>query len=1283
MSWQTFRLRALWCWHQLLTLALALVVMVAVMVGVSRQLLPMADHYRPQVEAALSQRLGLPVKLERLEGAADGVQLRLRLVQMELRDPATPAKVLLSIPEVELRPALWQMLRHGELRFDVRMRGLNIHLDQLPGGRLQLRELAGLARRGGGTAARTLSFALRQPALALSESRIGLALQNFPEISLGSVDIVNRNDGNRHRLRGRVQLPGVSEELAVQLDLDGNPLHWEQSRLRAWLRLPVMDWEPWLPALPSSGPGLRRLRGGGSYWLDFNSGRLVRLQARVDWREVLLEGPQGRHRLRDMQGELAWQRSPQGWQLAGQGLQGVVDDLAWPLPQLALRKAGDKLTVALARSNLGNAAKLLGTLALPEALAGWLREAAPSGELVGLRADLTAAPAGAWQLRRLDAEGRWLGARAVGRFPGGHNLAGWLRWTPDQAWLGLDSRVAQLFLPDILREPVAVRDLRGRLRLMREGRGWRLDSDRLQLVNPDLKAAGVLSVSLPGAGGGAPRLSLLGGVADARLASAWRYIPWHSASDARLAWLRQGLKAGTVRRGEFAFEGPLPASETDPARLLLKLELERGRVDYAPGWPELRDLQAAVTLDGRRLAIAASDVRMLEGSRGEAISAAIPDLRAPVLQLSATLASNGPDLMRLFRESPLKARVPGLTDVLALEGPVAGRLELALPLQGGGAPEVSIVAQLRDNLLLLPQARLAASDLRGEIRYSTAGGLQAERIEAQLLEAPVRAAIQTRRNEMVVSLAGTAGVPALRRWLGSSLLEVASGSTPYQARVILPAGASPRLQLDASLAGLRLNLPAPLGKAAKDAVPLRYQTSLGGREQRARLQYGQRLSGGLLWEGNRLDRALLRLDSRTPDWPRQPGLEIEGRLPRLDLGEWKPWLAHFRRPAAAATVAARGETPLPALTRLDLETRELVAEGWRLRNARVGLVRDPAAWRLFLDSDELNGRAQLPDDARKEIVVEFARLQWPLPTVAAAPAAAAGLNPVAGLGNRPLAVRGEGLRLAAWPNLGALAVSARLLPMPYGLRVESIGLRSPMLDFDGRLDWQWRGGVNTRLRGKAGSANIAGLLAALGYAPSLVSRRAGADLDLTWRGAPDSPVLSALDGQLGITLEAGRLLNVSTGASVSRVFGWFDLDNLRRRFKGDFSDVLRRGLSFDRLSLAGPLQAGIMEPAVFQVAGATLNATGQGRLDLPQQRMDQHLTVTIPVSSAVPLAAVVVAGPVVGGAVAAAQKAFRKQLNQATQLHYRISGDWNDPAVQRLSTAAKPAPVDAVAREAE
>jgi uncharacterized protein (TIGR02099 family) len=801
----------------------------------------------------------------------------------------------------------------------------------------------------------------------------------------------------------------------------------------------------------------------------------------------------------------------------------------------------------------------------------------------------------------------------------------------------------------------------------------------------------VLSLALPGPDAGLPRLSLLGSMTGARAASTWRYVPWHSASDHTLEWLRQSLLGGTVRRGDFVFEGPVRGSDNDPTRLLMRFELEKGRVDYAPGWPELRDLDAVVTLDGRRLDIAASQARLLGGSQGLGIRASIADLRTPVLQVSVPLTTNGPDLMRLFRDTPLKAHVPGLTEVLSLQGPVSGHLDLTLPLRGGAA-DVSAVAQLHDNLLDLPSARLTASELRGEIRYSTAAGLQAERLDGHLLEAPMQAVIQTlpgRRGEIVVNLGGTAGVPALRRWLGSSLLDVASGSTPYQARISIPAGAAPRLQLDTSLAGMRINLPAPLGKAAKDAVPLRYQTTLGGKEQMARLQYGQRLTGGLVWNGNRLDRALLRLDSSHAAWPQHPGIEIEGRVARLDLGEWKSWIERFRRPEAPVTVAARGQTPLPGLTRLSLEAREFIAEGWRLRNARVGLHRDAMAWRLAVDSDELSGRALVPDDAGRDISIDVSRLQWPLSSVGGK-AQAAGLNPVAGLGNRPLSVKGEGVRLAAWPNLGVLGMNARLLPSPYGLRVENIELRSALLDFTGRLDWQWRGGVNTRLRGKAGSANVGGLLAAFGYAPNLVSRRASADLDLAWRGAPDAPAAGGLDGQLAIVLEQGQLLNVGTSASVSRIFGWFDLDNLRRRFKGDFSDVLKRGLAFDRISLQGPLQAGVMQPASFHVTGPTLQATGQGRLDLPHKKMDQMFTVTIPVSSAVPLAAVVVAGPVVGGAVAAAQKAFRKQINKVTELHYRISGDWNNPKVERLGSnrlavPSLPAgsPYGAVAREEE
>lgn len=1269
MNRQDLRLCALWCGRQLLTLGLVLLVLVAALVGLSRQLLPLADDYRSELEAALSARLGLPVTLQRLEGRMEGAQLRLRLVQLELHDPRNH-NVLLAVPEAELRPAIWQSLWQGELRVDLRLRGLAVHIDQQPDGRLQLRELSGVTRSAGGSGARTLGLVLRQPALSLRDSRVSLSLQALPAISLEQVNLLNRNDGSRHQLAGRARLAG-SEELALQMDYRGDPLQWQQGQLRLWIQAPVLDLTPWLPAVAGRGLDIRRLQAGGSYWLDFQQGRLMSARAQLDWRELALQRGEVRHRLSNLRGLLGWQRHGSGWELAVQQLQGHLDGHGWPLPQLAIRSASGAMSVAVAHARIDGVRQLLEPLPVPAVLRTWLREAAPAGHISRLRADLAARPEGGWRLQRLDAEGRQLSVRSNGRLPGGHGLAGWLRWTPERAWAGLDSRGVGLTLPRLLREPLMLSGLQGQLRLTREGAGWRLDSDRVQLSNTDLKATGVVSLSLlPGT---SPRLSLLGSLRDGRVASAWRYLPDRPGSERLADWLRSNLRGGRVPRGDIVYEGALrPDPDTDPARLLMRFAVQQGRLDYAPDWPGLRELDATVVLDGSRLEVAGSRARLLDDSQAGEVRALIADLREPELQVAAELTSTGADINRLFAESRLQTLAPGLSDVLALEGPLSGQISLSLPLRGGPA-QVAVAARLQDNLLRLKPAGLIASRLQGELHYSTASGLRASRLEAQLLEAPVQADIQTTaRHETIVNLVGTASVPALRRWLASSLLDMASGSAAYQARVSIPRGAAPHLQLESSLVGLRLRVPAPLGKAAQEPVPLRYHSSLGGKEQMARLQYGQRLSAGLVWQGARLDRALLRLDSTAAAWPLRSGLEIEGRLARLDLGEWRPWLQRFQQPAQRATVSARGEASMPSLNRLELEAGELLAEGWRISNARLAMGRATAGWQLAVDSHELAGMAQLPDAPGSEINLSFSRLQWPLPLAGTGGAGAgtgkAGLAPVSGLGNRPLQIQGEGLRLQAWPGLGSLAVRARLLPIPYGLRVDDLALRSPLLNFNGKMDWQWRGGAYTYLRGQAASGNVAGLLAALGQPPEVVSRRAEADFDLAWRGAPDKAALAALEGQVKLTLEEGRLLNVGTGATVSRIFGWFDLDNLQRRLRGDFADVTRRGLAFDRISLEGPLMAGVMQPATLAVSGPTLQVQGQGMMDLGRRKLDQRFAVTIPVSSAVPLAAVMMAGPVVGGAVAAAHMAFDKQIDKATQLNYHVSGDWTRPRVERLGS---------------
>lgn len=1294
MNWQTFRLRALWCWHHLLVLALIVLVAVAVVVGVARQFLPELDSYRPRLETELSARMGLPVRLAGLEGTWEGFGLRLQLHDLQLRDPAAPDRVLMRIPEVELRPALWQSLRHREPRVDVRLSGLDIHFDQLDDGSMRLRELSTVAGSDPAAAEQALRFALRQPALVVNSSRVGLALKGKPTVDFSDIDLVNINSGDRHQLAGRLRVTGNPEPLGLQLELNGDPLRWQESDLHVWLHLPVVELDRWLPVIDASDIGLEALTGGGEYWFHFRRGQLQSLQGQLDWRDIVINKDQTRHRLQHLTGELDWSRDAADaarWQLAVSRLQGRVDNLPWPLPSLALRGEGDSsLEVALAHADIAATASVLATLPVPEKLALWLRDAAPQGRLPALRAGLVRSEEKGWQPQWLDVRLAALSLRATKEVPGATALAGWLRWTPEQSWLGLETQGAEINLPQLFRERIAVHKLSGHLRLRTTEQLWHVDSDHLQLANADARGNAVLSVDVPRADPGAARLSLLAGIQEARAVSTWRYVPWPVAGDAALDWLRRSILGGRVSQGDFLYEGPLhDRKDLAPHRMLMRFAVTDGRLDYAADWPELKNLAAEVSIEGNRLTVNGKSLQLLDASRGENLQAVIPDLQHPVLQVQGDISSSGADLMRLFRESALREHTAGVADALSLDGKLRGHLELSLPLQSL-SPEVDVRALLERNRLLVKQAGLTASELSGEVRYSSRAGLETQGLRARLLEAPVTAKIssQVKRGtltEVDVSVSGQAGVPALRRWLGSNLLDLASGSTAYQARITIPASAAPlRLQLNSTLAGMRLDMPPPLGKSATEAVPVQYQMTLGKGEQMARLQYGQRLAAGLVWNGSRLDRALLRLSGSSPAWPQNAGIEIEGSLARLDVSDWLPWLQRFKRSPAAATVAARGETPLPSLTRLNIEVDQLLAEGMGLQNARLGLQRSGNGWQGALDSDELVGTVLLPDSPGAEIRLSFSRLQWPLPrqapahaqvaaptptpaSVAAASAESAGLGAVPGLGNRPVLVNGKGLKLGSWPGLGLVGISARLLPSPYGLRIEDIAFDSNVLDFKGRLDWQWRGGVSTRVRGRATTTDMAGLLSAVGYAPSLVSPKASADLDLAWPGSPEKPVLPGLDGQLTLTVEQGRLLTVSNTTSASRVFGWLDVDNLKRRFKGDFSDVLKRGLSFDKASLSGPLQGGVIKQADFRVDGPTLKAEGHGMLDLARQQMDQQFTVTVPVSSAVPVAAVVVAGPLIGGAVAAAQMAFERQLDKVTQLRYHVSGSWADPKVERIN----------------
>jgi uncharacterized protein YhdP len=130
-----------------------------------------------------------------------------------------------------------------------------------------------------------------------------------------------------------------------------------------------------------------------------------------------------------------------------------------------------------------------------------------------------------------------------------------------------------------------------------------------------------------------------------------------------------------------------------------------------------------------------------------------------------------------------------------------------------------------------------------------------------------------------------------------------------------------------------------------------------------------------------------------------------------------------------------------------------------------------------------------------------------------------------------------------------------------------------------------------------------------------------------------------------------------------RVFGLLNFNSIGRRLRLDFSDLTDKGLAYDKVQ--GVLQG--TDGAFVTTTPVTLSgATGMvvdGKINLRQQTLDTSIRVTLPVASNLPLAALAIGAPVVGGAIFVADKLFSGRLSSLTSVEYRAVGPIADPTV--------------------
>ena len=1232
-----------------------LLVLAAFYVSLGRQLVPLVAEYRDELQDRAAEALRVPLSIGRLEGQWRGFAPELVVRDVVIGAPGQEMR----LDRIQVRPDLLGSLLNWQPHLaSLTVSGLQLIVRQDSEGRW---ELQGLPRQQGTGVLNPepwLRELRRFPRIAVVDSQVVLQAWGEQPLSLNYLNLsLTDRGGDRKRLDGRVLLPD-GQPLTWQMNSRLQPAIWRDAQLDLYLRLPQSDWSRWLPGSLSAQWHARQVSAGGEAWLKWAERDLQQAVVRLHAPNVVVaHAEHPALQLEDSSFNLYMQRTKQGRRLLVDSLTTTLDGTRWGPARLVIDQQAQGWQMTADRLDLAPLVQGVQALApLPGAVIEALEALQPRGRLHNVQVTY-----------RPDAElhARWRYAANLANVafdayrgaPGAEQVSGSVQGDLGEGELRLDSDGFALHLDQLFAQPWRYHKAQARL-------NWRFDDEALTLWSPYMRVvgeegrlAGDFLIRLRRDPGAEDYMDLRIGLSegDARFTS--KYLPRRSPalSPALADWLQTAIRGGNVEQGFFQYQGSLNKGSEPGARTLsLYFKVRDAELDYQTGWPALKQASGEVFVEDSGVRVFLSEGRVLNSQVLEA-QARVPRSesgKAAHLLLDAHLQSSVEDGLTILQESPLPTAetFAGWSGT----GPVEAQLHLDIALARGPEPYVRVDFNPHKASLGLPQPELQLSEITGAFRFDSKAGLSASSVSGMALGQPLRGKISSEGpRRTLVDLQGQVPVKSLTDWLGVERPLPVSGRLPYRLRLQL-AGDNSQLRVDSSLQGVAIDLPAPFGKTARASRYADWRMSLGGKERHYWLDYAD-ASLAVALPDNDLQRLRgeVRLDLGPARITAQPGLVLRGKLAELDLSAWQAVRTRY----LAKTAEQRGQ-PLPV--RAELYIDRFTGFGQELQELMVRLKREGAAWELELDSQRMAGGIRLPDSVQAPIRVNLQHLRL-LP----GDGATARRDPLADIDPRNLPALDLSISQVMLGDalLGSWAFKAR--PQSSGLRLQELDLNLKGLKISGDAGWEVTAGApRTWYKGRLQGEDLGRVLLAWGFAPTVSSERFRLDADAAWPGSPSAFSVNTLSGQLHADLRKGQFSEVQGSASALRVFGLLNFNAIGRRLRLDFSDLLGRGLSYDRVKGTLAVRNGVytsVEP--LTMTGPSAGLEFAGTLDMPRDRINGTLLVTLPLTNNLPLAALIAGAPAIGGALFLVDKLLGDRVARFAGVEYEVSGSVQSPQI--------------------
>ncbi|MCG2585897.1 YhdP family protein [Massilia sp. TS11] len=888
------------------------------------------------------------------------------------------------------------------------------------------------------------------------------------------------------------------------------------------------------------------------------------------------------------------------------------------------------------------------------------------------------------------------GAPAI---PGFAGLSGSIDASEKGGSLQLDSRNLMLHLPGYMIEP----DLQFDTATMKSRWSYEAKNQFLFQADQLVLTRGPMKLQLQGrhllpldpqAPNPLGTVDIDGSISRFEINQVGAWLPSATGADLQ-AWLTRALEAGVLKdatlklRGELAhFPFAAPADKPH-GEFRVAGKLENARLNYVPGefakdgkaplWPVADKINGSIVFDRARMEIKGDTARTLGVSLNK-VTAVVADLLAHDLMLDIDGSASGPlqEFMKYVAASPVADFTGHVLDETRAGGNTKLALKLHIPLNHAIDTRVQGALQLAGNDIVLFNDLPPALGTSGKIEFNERG-VNLNTLNASMLGGPLTVSGGSQKDgAILVRFGGQMTAEGLKKtYPGAGLQRVLghiSGNTRFSGSVLVKDHAT-TVNVESSLAGLGLDFPAPLRKAAPDSLPLRFVlSSTDPARDDIRISLGnsigaryQRQKQGKQWS---VLRAGVGVNATVPE--PDSGLQLNVNLKTLNVDQWSALgnsVASARPDARAAAEGGLDFTPYIAPDIMAAHATEMIVADRKIDNVVIGMTRQRGVWQANVDARQASGHITYAEGpGAGKITARLASLLIP----DASEAAVKDIVESSKTASMPaLDIVAERFELSN-KQLGRLELVANNVPREW--RINKLALVTPDGKLDGTGKWVLGEGKSstTSLNFNLDIGDAGKLLERLGFPDTLKRGKGKLSGDLAWNGLPHALDLPSLSGNVVLNVENGQFLKQDPGAA--KLLGVLSLQALPRLLKLDFNDVFSEGLAFDGIAGTAAIARGTLRTDNLKMHGVQATVLMDGAIDIANETTNLHVVVIPEFNLGTGSLMYLAVNPVVGVTSMLAQLFLRQPVMKALTYQMQVAGPWKAPVVTKLDSG-KLAPV--------